>query len=391
MHPRACGLNGEADFHKIPLSKTQEVAMPSKESIIKPTTQQQEYNNQRALFDAQPSMLQRYFEVQAHSLAEMLLQKHSQVRFTLPDRVVIDRVTGNTETIPPEEREQTAGHLLDRLTGKELTIVVRAKFKEMEQLPKRAVAVAAGVMRYSTCRYMVSSMLPSGRSVKYHLLEGEESPSEPDASSEDAESAITAATDAIAEESAGDTKRGTLQVPFVPYARRFFLPQWVAFDGDGKLLSGSAAEAEADIASMQQFLQVLHTAVGLAAYYVADEEYHRKRYGILGQLINQGRALAKYQCREIIQTIQHRASSGNLNRGLSISLPYFDDQSLRMKNYPFEIIPAGRIMFVPAFVVRAACEESVKVAQDTRLSPSTRNHILSELALLEEAFQSSKE
>jgi uncharacterized protein (DUF1778 family) len=45
-------------------------------------------------------------------------------------------------------------------------------------------------------------------------------------------------------------------------------------------------------------------------------------------------------------------------------------------------------MFVPAFVVRAVCEEAVKVAQDTRLSPSTRNHIMNEFALLEEAFQS---
>jgi hypothetical protein len=350
-----------------------------------------EYDAQRALFDAQPYMLQRYFEVQARSLAEMLLQKRSPARFTLPDRVVVDSGTGKTEIILPVEREQTVGRLLDRWIGADFTVVVRAKFKEMEQLPNRAVAVAAGLMRYSTCRYMVSSMLPSGRSVKYRALEGEESPSEPDASSADAESAITASTDAIAEESAGDSGRGTLQVPYVPYARMFFLPQWVAFDGDGKLLSGSAAEAEADIASMQQFLQVLHTAVGLAAYYVADEEYHRKRYGMLGQLINQGRALAVYQCREIIQTIRRRASAGSLNRGLSISLPYFDDQSLRMKNYPFEIIPAGRIMFVPAFVVRAACEEAVKVAQDTRLSPSTRNHILSELALLEEAFQSSKD
>jgi hypothetical protein len=139
---------------------------------------------------------------------------------------------------------------------------------------------------------------------------------------------------------------------------------------------------------MQNFLQVLHTTAGLAAYFIADEEYQRKRYGMLGQLVNQGRALSVYQTREIIQTIKHRAASGELNRGLSISLPYFDDQILHLKEYPFEIIPAGRIMFVPAFVVRAACEEAVKVAQDTRLSPSTRNHILSELGMLEEAFQS---
>jgi hypothetical protein len=233
-------------------------------------------------------------------------------------------------------------------------------------------------------------MLPGGRSVKYISLEDEEIPSEPDPSVPDVGSAITEATDAIAEEGGTDKNRGVLQVPFVPYARRFFLPQWIAFDKDGKLLVGGVAEAEANIASMQHFLQVLHTAVGLAAYFVADEDYQRKRYGILGQLVNQGRALAVYQTGEIIQTIQRRAAAGNLNRGLSISLPYFDDQSLKMKNYPFEVIPAGRIMFVPAFVVRAAQEESVKVAQDTRLSASTRNHILAELCMLETAFQSAK-
>jgi hypothetical protein len=58
-----------------------------------------------------------------------------------------------------------------------------------------------------------------------------------------------------------------------------------------------------------------------------------------------------------------------------------------MKKYPFEIIPAGRIMFVPAFVIRAVREEQAKVGQDTRLSPSTRKHIIVELKMLESAFE----
>ena len=61
-----------------------------------------------------------------------------------------------------------------------------------------------------------------------------------------------------------------------------------------------------------------------------------------------------------------------------------------MKTHDFEVIPAGRIMFVPAFVVRAAREEQVKVAQDTRLDPSTRKHLLAELKMLEEAFDQRK-
>jgi len=119
---------------------------------------------------------------------------------------------------------------------------------------------------------------------------------------------------------------------------------------------------------------------------VADEQYQRKRYGILGQLVNQGRAMARYETKQIIETIRKRAQDNSLNRGLGLSLPYFDDQVLDLKTYDFQVIPAGRIMFIPAFVVRASRHEQVKVAQDTRLSSSTRNHLLSELEMLETEF-----
>jgi hypothetical protein len=200
-------------------------------------------------------------------------------------------------------------------------------------------------------------------------------------------SAIMAATDAIAEEEgrAGDE----LLVPYVPAARRFYLPQWVAFDDEDHLLVNTIGEAEAHLASMQRFLSILHMAVSLAPYIVADEAYQQKRYGMLGQLINQGRALARYETREIITVIQQRAAAHDLNRGLSLSLPYFDDQTLQMELHEFEIIPAGRIMFVPAFVVRAARERQAKVAQDTRLSHSTRKYVLAELKMLETAFDDS--
>jgi hypothetical protein len=69
-----------------------------------------------------------------------------------------------------------------------------------------------------------------------------------------------------------------------------------------------------------------------------------------------------------------------------LSLPYFDDQELRIDNSKFEVIPAGRIMFVPAFVVRAVRQEEMKVSQDTRYNPSTRKHLLHLLELLEQAF-----
>jgi hypothetical protein len=238
---------------------------------------------------------------------------------------------------------------------------------------------------------MVHILLPAGRTVTYRAEETEEIPTIPVVDELEPESAITATTDAIVEEVKGETEegRGELLVPYVPAARHFYLPQWVAFDDQGNLLVNSTSEAEAHIASMQRFLKVLHASVALAPYIVADPEYQQKRYGMLGQLVNQGRALARYETQEIIQIIKSRAAAQDLNRGLSLSLPYFDDQDLERKMHDFVVIPGGRIMFVPAFVIRASRQEQAKVAQDTRLSPSTRKHLLNELKTLEKAFETS--
>jgi hypothetical protein len=279
---------------------------------------------------------------------------------------------------------------MDRLTRADLRAVLRARLLELEQSENAAVSAAARLIRHATVLHMVYNMLPSGRTVTYVAAEGEEIPTIPVSSEMEPESAITAATDAIAEEGQAEAGRGELLVPYVPYARRFYLPQWVAFDEEGRLLVGSVNEAEAHVASMQRFVSVLHAASYLAHYIVADDEYQRKRYGMLGQLVNQGRALARYETEEIIRTIKRRAEANDLNRGLSLSLPYFDDQDLQIKVYDFAVIPAGRIMFIPAFVVRAARQEQAVVAQDTRLSPSTRKHLLAGLSALEQAFDSAR-
>ncbi len=349
----------------------------------------QEYLDQQALLHSQPPLVQRFVETQASSMAEALIQNLPQLRFTLPDRVVLPKKEGEekTATVPGESREQLIGGLMDRLMRTDLRTALRLRLGELEQSSNRAVSLSAGLLRHAVVRHLVHNMLPAGRSVQYAVAEGEEIPSIPVQSELEPESAITAATDAIAvEEERGEAGRGELLVPYVEAARRFYLPQWVAFDDREQLLVGSVNEAEAHIASMQRYLSVLHAAVGMAPYMVADDEYQRKRYGILGQLVNQGRALARYEVQEIIKTIKRRANSNDLNRGLSLSLPYFNDQTLAMENYGFEVIPAGRIMFVPAFVVRAARQEQAVVAQDTRLSQSTRKHLLAELGSLEEAF-----
>jgi hypothetical protein len=109
-----------------------------------------------------------------------------------------------------------------------------------------------------------------------------------------------------------------------------------------------------------------------------------KRYGIWAA-INQGRALARYEMGCLIEEIQTRVTHHDLNRGLNLSVPYFDDQTLTMCQVEFEVIPSGRIMFVPAFVVKSSREEQAKVCDDTRVNASTRLHVLQQLKQLEHA------
>ena len=348
----------------------------------------QEYEQQVALFDTQQPIIQRFLEAQAQQIASAYVERASTVRFTLPDRVTIP---GNNEPLPVESavREQHVGNLRDRLAGRDIHDTLRQRLAELVQSNDQAIIASAELIRYTTAAFMTRDMLPAGKKVQYLTMEDGDIPTIPISDGLEPESAITAETDAISEGEIKEAGRGDLQVPFVPAARRFYLPQWVAFDNNGKLLVNTTDEAEAHIASMQRFLDVLFAARSLAPYMIADDEFEKKRYGMLGQLVNQGRALSIYLNSEIIRLIKERASSQSLNRGLSLRLPYFDDQDLRVKTYNFVVIPAGRIMFVPAFVVRAALEEGAKVAQDTRFSASTRKHLISELQTLGEAFEST--
>jgi hypothetical protein len=363
----------------------------SKQNIHLSDQLTEEYERQQALFSAQPTIVQRFLEAQGKQISEAIIDGTAQLRFSLPDHIVCTMEIVDQPalmTIPQSQRSYSVGNFFNRLRKVELYKELRHTLSGLEQSPDRAISVAASLLRHVTVIHMIYNMLPAGRRVTYRSEEGEAIPSIPEEDSMESESALTSATDAIVEESKADDGRGDLLVPFVPFARKFFLPQWVAFDENGALLIKSVEEAEADIRSMQRFMEVLFLAVALAPYISADDEYAKKRYGMLGQLVNQGRALAIYQTTEIISRIKKRADAGSLNRGLHLSLPYFDDQDLKIQVSNFEIIPFGRIMFVPAFVIRAARQEAVKVSQDTRYNPSTRKHLLHLLELLEKAFES---
>jgi len=299
---------------------------------------------QQALYDAQPPGVRRMLDEQARRIAEALVQGQRQLSFALPEQVSIEEAL---IAVPVEFRKQNVAGLLSRLpvaVRRDIRAAVRQRLSQLEQSNHPAVAVCARLVRYAVVRYIVNDMLPTGGSIK-------------------------------------DSDDGA--------TRRFYMPQWVAFD-DERLLVSSLQEAEARVASMQSYVSTLHLAVSLAPYIFAEDEYQRKRSGMLAQLVHQGRALARYQTHNIIGRLGRKAAAHELDRGFSLSVPYFDDQTLETKIYDFQVIPAGRTMFVPAFVVLAARQEQDKIQQNARLSESTRMHLLAELKELERAFDTER-
>jgi len=103
--------------------------------------------------------------------------------------------------------------------------------------------------------------------------------------------------------------------------------------------------------------------------------------------VEQGRELARLQVQEMIRKIHARAKGQRLNRGLTVSLPYFDDAAQELRWREVVIIPRGRIPFVPAFVVIAARQEVDRIGTDGRLSESTRAHLVEQLETLARSFE----
>src|SRR3989304_5790188 len=77
----------------------------------------QEYESWQTRFEAQAAIVQRFLETQARTPPRALTQRDppTQVRFTLPDRVLVE-AGGQEQPVPPDFRQQLAGGLMDRPT-----------------------------------------------------------------------------------------------------------------------------------------------------------------------------------------------------------------------------------------------------------------------------------
>jgi hypothetical protein len=109
------------------------------------------------------------------------------------------------------------------------------------------------------------------------------------------------------------------------------------------------------------------------------------------EIASWARGQVEQELQGIVRKIWRRARSRSLDRGLSLSLPYFDDTAMEVRSWEMEVIPRGRIPFVPAFVVLAAQREKERVAADPELSESTQRHLVELLGVLEREFAGPSE
>jgi hypothetical protein len=106
----------------------------------------------------------------------------------------------------------------------------------------------------------------------------------------------------------------------------------------------------------------------------------------VANVVARGRDLAQGAADELIGELWRRAAAHQLDRGVRLSFPYYDDRQLSLRWRDFTVIPRGRILFVPAFVVVAAEREIERVQKDRQYTDSTRRHLLELLEKLRQAF-----
>ncbi len=302
-----------------------------------------------SLFNIQSAETRSFLLCEADRIASALREGKAQIRFQLPETVVLPG-DGRAADVPMEFREQRIGGFLNRFPVKDIRAAFRSRLSQLENSGYFGVQTGAGLLRFAVARRLVLDLRPEESMTG--LPEGITDPGPDFLSPRDGEG-----------------------------LRSYAAPE---DPGETELLK----KAEGAILRLRRAINNLHQAVSLAPYMYADEEFQTKRAVLLARLISLGHAYAHREVRGIVRTIWRRALENDLNRGLWLSVPYFDDRALELKDYEFEVIPPGRTMFVPAFVALAASREQERVEQQDSLSPSTRIHLLAELKSLEQAFDS---
>ena len=133
----------------------------------------EDFQRWQALHERQPVETQQFLEAQAKDLVQLLVSSARQVWFFLPDRVA-PRGKSPALVVPFAARQQKISNWLNRLIRRDPFLLLRERLDELEAGPDEGVALAAGLIRYSTARYLIYHALPNGRKVTYKPVAGEE-------------------------------------------------------------------------------------------------------------------------------------------------------------------------------------------------------------------------
>jgi hypothetical protein len=162
---------------------------------------------------------------------------------------------------------------------------------------------------------------------------------------------------------------------------------YATFDEHGVRAAERSATADALIGQLSRRIDWLHTAEQLYPAWTTHDLYNNAAALLTAHLIEQGRALANYYTQQIIHDVRQAWRTGRITRGLTLFIPYLDERLFQMRKYTVIVIPTGRILFRPEFVIGACRLAERDVRKDTDLSQSTRWQLLTQLDSITQAFE----
>ena len=283
---------------------------------------------QKTLFLAQPQSIQTFFWEQSWLIVQVLKAGKKHLRFAFPEFVMLPELNCGYNfkktSLPPRYRRQQVGSLLRVNDQHNLTQNLLDRLNELQRSNLQAISICTGILRYLLAANLFED-LPRLSEI--------------------------AETDLI-----------------IP---KGFHP---------------ANDTQLRFQQIESVIKKLMLIFTINPVLLEEENFLSYYNAVLAQWFQVGQAYAEHETLEIIRVIRQRAQGNSLNRGLSIELPYFDDQALELRTFYLEVIPPSRIVFEPAFVVDAVVRAKEQVEQDSTLSQWTRVHLLAELDLIQKSF-----
>ncbi|MCS7247896.1 MAG: hypothetical protein NZ840_06595 [Anaerolineales bacterium] len=303
------------------------------------------------LWRNQTKTVRQQFVAQAEQILRAIQENRPVLEFSLPEKVIlIDPFTHayREEPVPVRHRRQTIRRRFFR-RGRSILSDVLQRLSDLQSSSYLSLSLSANILRYWIARLWLNQ-----------IPEGEPFPQSP---SPQSPSATTV-----------EPRRG--------------FPEWLLFDTKGDPLFSTPEEVEQRIRAIKSALQSLLSVMAIDPSIVEEEAFRSRYTALVTQWTEQGRLYSEHLTKGIISTIHQRKSQHTLNRGLSIHLPYFDDQLLEIEYLDLEVVPPGRIPFEEVFLFEAVQKAKQQVSKDGKLSPTTRQHLLAELELLESSCSS---